>query len=127
VASNPQRDFKPNPSYNISPDPLPDVPEWQRPDPRLDLTASRGSAGYFIGAVVLVLAVLAILYFGLRGGTTTTSTETGVPSAPVQTIPKQVTPPSASEQQKSAPGATTGAPQTTEPQNTPPQPGTTKQ
>src|SRR5260221_4696471 len=129
MAAKPLRKPGPNSDYDLPPEwPGNDLAgiEWPMGEPGVDSSAPFGWAGYLTGATVLVLAILAALYFGFSGKTSTTSNDTTAPSGPVQTVPKQVTPPSANEQQKSAPGATTTAPQTTQPQNTAPQPGTTK-
>ena len=134
MAANPLRKPDPKSDYDVPPEQpreSPARPEWPMEESRMGSSAPSGWAGYMIGAVVLVAAILVALYFGFSGKTTNTSTETTAPSGPVQTIPKEVTPPAANEQQKSAPGGATIAPQTTEPQstqpqNTAPQPGTTK-
>src|SRR5438552_12311554 len=124
MAANPLRKPEPKPDYDAHSEQSrdnPARPEWPMEESRMSSSAPFGWAGYLIGAAVLVLAILAALYFGFSGNTSTTSTETTAPSGPVQTVPKQVTPPSANEQQKTAPGGTTTAPQTTQPQTTHPQ------
>jgi len=118
MAANPLRKPEPKSDYDAPSEQPRDNParsEWPMEESRMSSSAPFGWAGYLIGAAVLVLAILAALYFGFSGRTITTSTETTAPSGPVQTVPKEATPPSASEQQKLAPGATTTVPQTTEP------------
>ena len=131
--ANPLR--KPDPNSTYEPPPVPPREsagrsEWPMDEEtRMPSRAPGGWSGYLVGAVILVLALIAVAYFGF--GNRTADRQVTVPADQGQTttsIPKQVTPPASGGQQNTAPGTTpapqTTQPQTTQPQTKAPQPGT---